>query len=59
MYKRILTDKYKTLPKGTIIEVMETIKDDLWLCRIYSDHREFYAYIEEIVPISDALSGGL
>ena len=59
MFKRVLTDKYKIIPKGTIIEVIETVKDDLWHCRIYSDHREFYAYIGEIVPISDDLSGGL
>ena len=59
MFKRVLIDKYKIIPKGTIIEVMETVKDDLWRCRIYSDHREFYAYIEEIMPISDDLSGGL
>lgn len=59
MCKRVLIDKYKIIPKGTIIEVMETVKDSLWRCRIYSDHREFYAYIEEIVPISDDLSGGL
>lgn len=58
MCKRVLIDKYKIIPKGTIIEVMETI-NDLWRCRIYSDHQEFYAYIGEIMPISDDLSRGL
>lgn len=57
---RILTDKYIDIPKGTVIEVLGVTPREKWACKICGDDdRIFYAYIEDIIPVSKELLGGL
>ena len=57
---RILTKKYVDIPKGTIIEILDMTPKEKWLCKICgNDNGVFYAYVGDIIPVSEELTGGL